>query len=99
MSAPTAPSMSVSRRSPTTIGRRASACDAAVVNNAGWGLPTTMSGSRSSAVRSTATSEPLPGNGPRALGSVRSLFVAIQYAPARTDSEASARIFQPTSGP
>jgi hypothetical protein len=91
--------MSVSSRSPTVSGRRAPDSEAAVSNSAGAGLPTTTSGSRSSAVRSTATSEPLPGNGPRGLGSVRSVLVAIHRAPARTASAASARIAQPTSGP
>ena len=50
-------------------------------------------------MRSTATSEPLPGNGPRGLGRVRSVLVAYQAAPARTARAASASSFQPTSGP
>jgi hypothetical protein len=90
--------MSVSSR-PTASGRCDFDSDAAVSKSAGAGLPTTTSGSRFSAVRSTDTREPLPGSGPRGLGRVRSVFVAIHSAPARTASDASARIFQPTSGP
>src|SRR5262249_57140187 len=94
----TAPAMSVSRRSPTTSGRPAPAREAAVVKSAGAGLPTIESGWRSSAVASTATSDPLPGNGPRGDGSVRSAFVAIHEAPARIATQPSASCAQPTSG-
>ena len=56
---------------------------AATSNSAGSGLPTTTSGRRPpSAVVSAATRLPFPGSGPRGDGSVASVFVATQRAPA-----------------
>ena len=91
--------MSVSSRSPTTNGRLAWVRWAARSNSVGAGFPTTSSGCRSSAVARAATREPLPGNGPRTDGRVRSAFVATHSAPARTATHASASSGQPTRGP
>ena len=83
--------MSVSRRSPTTSGADAPTRRAAVCISAGAGLPATCGSSRV-AVRRTATSDPLPGSGPRSLGSVGSTLHATHTAPARNAMHASASV-------
>ena len=90
--------MSVSSRSPTTIGSRAPlrCTDSRCI--AGSGLPVTC-GSAPVAARTTPTSAPLPGSDPRTDGIVRSRFVATHQAPRRTATAASASSRQPTSAP
>ena len=83
MPAATAPSMSVSRRSPTTRGRLLPIAAAASVNATGSGLPATA-GSTPVAVRTAATSVPFPGAIPRGVGMVRSPLVATHQAPPLT---------------
>ena len=75
-----APSMSVSRRSPTTIGVRAPDRSTLSRCMVGSGLPVDT-GTTPVAWRSAATSEPLPGSGPRGDGTVGSRLVATQSAP------------------
>ena len=90
--------MSVSSRSPTTIGRRAPLRCTDSRCMAGSGLPVAV-GVTPVVARTTPTSAPLPGSGPRADGTVESRLVATYQAPRRIATVASARSLQPTFGP
>ncbi len=85
----TAEAMSVSSRSPTISGERAPARRTDSSCSARSGLPATR-GTAPVAVRSIATSEPLPGSRPRSVGTEASVLLATHSAPAWIASAASA---------
>ena len=92
-----APSMSVSSRSPTTMGARAPERSTLSACMLGSGLPV-AAGVLPVALRSAATSDPLPGSAPRVDGTVASRLVASQNAPCVIATIASARCRQVMSG-
>ncbi len=79
------------------MGRWAPVRSTAVASSAGSGLPATR-GVTPVVRATTSTNAPLPGAGPRAVGSVLSTFVATQGRPRRTATHASSSIAHDSSG-
>ncbi|SCE62263.1 hypothetical protein GA0115253_1102817 [Streptomyces sp. Termitarium-T10T-6] len=90
--------MSVSSRSPTTIGRFAPVRSTVSRCIGGSGFPATC-GSAPVAIRTTSTAAPLPGAMPRAPGMVRSVLDANHGSPRRMAKLASANRPHVMSGP
>ncbi len=94
----TAPSMSVSSRSPTISGRCAPVRAIVSSSSGRAGLPAT-SGSTPVKSRSIRTITPWPGAMPNAVGIVPSVLLATQGSPSRTRTAARITSRQTTSGP